>query len=603
MPPGPSDFSPSSTASAVHRRRLFLAGAIGLVILAGFGWAHFGTRDELPVDPKEAEVQKSDEVVALNVPESPFLNTKEGVKYVGSDACTKCHQNETETFRATGMGRSMALVDPMSEPADEMFRHARSGCEYEIFRRDGRLWHRENRSTPMGFSSEYPVVYAVGSGAHAKTYVAEADGFLVESPATWYSSRQAWDLSPGYDRPDPIGFQRPIGENCLLCHAGRVEPKGNSHHKMTVHEAAIGCERCHGPGSLHVDSRSEGADSDAKADMTIVNPARLSRDLAEAVCQQCHLHTAATVVTSGHQLGNFRPGLPLEAFRIALRPQSASAPLKVTGQVEQMHLSRCYTESATLTCMTCHDPHGFPKLEEKVAYYKQVCATCHKDEACHVDSVRRDRESPDNNCVTCHMPSSPTEVPHTSFTHHRIAVHERLPKDVEVVASPLTLVPWKEGLNLPEREYKRAYGLGYLDLAKENPASPFVGQYKALAYQVLTGLRASGPRDPVILAALSRMEFERGDPSAEAIGRDALASPSINAADRCTALFVVAAERFRLNDFTGAIKMFRDLSELRRNADDWLLISECEKALGNASAQQEALRKASQIDPNRRIPK
>ena len=33
------------------------------------------------------------------------------------------------------------------------------------------------------------------------------------------------------------------------------------------------------------------------------------------------------------------------------------------------------------------------------------------------------RESAGNRCVECHMPSSPTEVPHVAFTHHRIGIH------------------------------------------------------------------------------------------------------------------------------------------------------------------------------------
>ena len=49
---------------------------------------------------------------------------------------------------------------------------------------------------------EHPLRWVVGSGHHSLTYAAEADGFLVESPATWYAGRRRWDVSPGYDRPD-----------------------------------------------------------------------------------------------------------------------------------------------------------------------------------------------------------------------------------------------------------------------------------------------------------------------------------------------------------------------------------------------------------------
>src|SRR5262249_46486789 len=167
--------------------------------------------------------------------------------------------------------------------------------------------------------SDYPLKYVVGSGRHSLTYLVEADGFLVESPVTWYTSKKQWGMSPGYDQPVHLGFERPADEGCLICHAGRAEAVEGSWHRMRVTEAAIGCERCHGPGSLHVE-RHTGPDGGAAkpptgTDNTIVNPAHLPRELAEAVCQQCHLRGSATVPAPGSKQSDFRPGLPLQRFR------------------------------------------------------------------------------------------------------------------------------------------------------------------------------------------------------------------------------------------------------------------------------------------------
>ena len=293
---------------------------------------------------------------------SPYLNTGPDARYVGSGTCRSCHLDRHESFRGTGMGRSMAEADPAREPPDAAYDHAASKRRYQVVRRDGRMWHREllTGGAAEVLLSEFPVKYVVGSGRHSRTYLCEADGFLVESPATWYSARKAWGMSPGYDAPDQPGFERATGEGCLVCHAGRAEAVGGTLHRMNVIEPAIACERCHGPGSLHVD-RHRGRDGPvptgrADADLTIVNPARLPRELAESVCQQCHLRPAAVVVARGRKPTDFRPGLPISDVLHAYQPDAAGGSMTVVGHVEQLHLSRCYQASDSLTCLTCHSP-------------------------------------------------------------------------------------------------------------------------------------------------------------------------------------------------------------------------------------------------------
>src|SRR5439155_26513046 len=111
--------------------------------------------------------------------------------------------------------RSMAPVRLDREPADASFDHPPSKRRYQVRRKDGQLWHRElllAEGSEEVVLSEYALKYVVGSGRHSLTYLVEADGFLVESPLTWYTSRSAWAMSPGYDRPDHAGFERATGE-------------------------------------------------------------------------------------------------------------------------------------------------------------------------------------------------------------------------------------------------------------------------------------------------------------------------------------------------------------------------------------------------------
>src|SRR5262249_16328846 len=155
-------------------------------------------------------------------------------------------------FSPSNMAHTMAEVDPAQEPPDAAFDHPTSKRRYEVRRKDGKLWHRElllDAGPKEVVLAEYPLKYRIGSGNVFRLYAVEIDGFLVESPVAWHTAQKAWELSPGFDKPDQMGFGRPVPELCLFCHAGQAQATGNSLHRIHVTETAISCERCHGPGS------------------------------------------------------------------------------------------------------------------------------------------------------------------------------------------------------------------------------------------------------------------------------------------------------------------------------------------------------------------
>ena len=160
------------------------------------------------------------------------------------------------------------------------------------------------------------VSYAVGSGAKVRSYIVDRLGYLLASPACWYPHGGRWDLAPGYEARDRH-FNRPVTPGCLFCHsnfAEHVEGTVNQYREPSIRGFAIGCERCHGPGELHVAARGRGEPPDGKADLTIVNPTRLETGLRQAICEQCHLQGEERVVGRGRGDWDFRPGLPLYPF-------------------------------------------------------------------------------------------------------------------------------------------------------------------------------------------------------------------------------------------------------------------------------------------------
>lgn len=549
-----------------------------------------------PTDPPP-----SDPFPLTPISSSPYLNTKDG-HYVGSDVCRKCHEDRHASFRTTGMGRSMDIVNLKDEPPDASFEHAKSRRRYEVRRRDGQMWHRELLMTdgPEVLLAEYPMKYVVGSGRHSRTYLVEAEGFLVESPVTWYSAKKSWGMSPGYDHPDQDGFERPTGDGCLHCHAGRAEPIGGSLHKMMVHEPAIACERCHGPGSLHIEKHKDrGAPNGhtADADLTIVNPSRLSRDLAEAICQQCHLRSTAMVAARGRKFSDFRPGMPLSDMVHSYMLETPERKMTVVGHVEQMHLSRCYQSSTTLTCLTCHSPHSEPAEDAKVAHYQAVCTQCHKPEQCTVDPTRRTRESPANDCVRCHMPKSPTEIPHLAFTHHRIGIHSNEKKDLQSKSSDADLNAFFDLSRFTTMDQKRSLGLGYLEAAAREKDRALAERLRARSLDFLSDVHAKGLRDGGLEAGLARVRHELIDGDWVGYARLALEQPNLDGGSRCMAMFMIAESDLERKRYADAVRVLRELTQLRRDQSDWLRLADCERNLGNHAATDDALLHAVQINP------
>jgi tetratricopeptide (TPR) repeat protein len=597
----------TTPASASSRRAnaLWLLG-IGGLLIAGVVMLIARSGSQPNPEPHPAPDPSPVAFPIPRVASSPYLNTGPDAHYVGSETCRGCHEDRHTTFRRTGMGRSMAAVDLDREPADAKYEHPPSKRRYEIARRDGRLWHREFLFAPGTedvLLAEYPMTYVVGSGRHSLTYVCDAEGFLVESPATWYTSKKAWAMSPGYDRPEQRGFERAIGVDCLLCHAGRAEAVDDTHHRMKIIEPAIGCERCHGPGSLHTDRQRQrakaGGQPTGESDLTIVNPRDLPRDLAEAVCQQCHLRPTALVPARGRTQTAYRPGLPLEDFVHTYQLDEENAAMTVVGHVEQLHLSKCYQNSKTLTCVTCHDPHGMPREEERLGYYRAACLKCHQASECKVEPAHRAKESPENDCAKCHMPRSPTDIPHLAFSHHRIGIHDQKKTAAPAPTGPVgTLRPFLPvSPRVGEIDRQRSLGLAYLEAGnrEKDPQRAQVQLERGL--HQLSAVRAAGLKDPAVEVGIARIRYDLGIGGVLEHADAALGMPGLVGQERCMALFFKGDDHAAAGRYAEALPVLRELTRLRRNHSEWLLIADCERELGNRQAMIAALEMAVRIEP------
>jgi hypothetical protein len=449
---------------------VFLAGAVVCAALAAWHWR-----------PRAPAATADDPRLTFS---TPYRNVRPEVGYVGDEACAGCHGGHAENYRRHPMGRSFApvsrLVPPDRYDASAHNPFERPGRLFRVDRRGDAVFHRAVLRGPEGrplAEAEAEVQYAVGSGTRGRSYLVNRDGYLVESPISWFSQKASWDLSPGFEAEQ--NFERPIKAECLFCHANDAAPVEhtlNQYRQPLSRGWAIGCERCHGPGELHVRRRRAGDDPPGRDD-TIVNPGRLEPALREAVCEQCHLEGQQRVLRRGRQPFDYRPGLPLYLFwSVFVRVPELTEGHQAVGQVEQMRVSRCFTASnGKLGCVSCHDPHQLPEPEKKVAFYRGRCLSCHQESSCSLAPAVRRRQSPGDDCSACHMPRRATsDIAHTAITDHRIP--RRPGEDGAAPAPPLLpgdnpLVFFYKGVADPrDREVDRDMGLALTELARQKGA-------------------------------------------------------------------------------------------------------------------------------------
>ncbi len=368
---------------------------------------------------------------AVAVPEAPspsFRNVADSVRYVGDAPCVRCHVRESEVYRQHSMSRSFhawTSATRMEARLDSAIFDPRTGLAYEVVEQGGRLYQVEFIRGEQGrrlHELRKRIDYVMGSGHVARTYFTEENGRLFQLPLTWYS-RRGWDFSPGY-RVGNARFDRLMPDRCIACHSSYPEPVPNVEGKYARLREGIGCERCHGPGALHVASRSTARGRAGAMDGTIVNPARLPIARRLDTCEQCHVHTAVSVPREGRNAFSYIPSQPLRDTWAFFK---VSGSIDIVSHADRLRQSACFRGTVStarpLECATCHDPHAAPP---DAATLNRPCVGCHVPDSLQRrfnSAAARDVHAPDALCVTCHMPKVQEQgIPHGTFTEHWIRV-------------------------------------------------------------------------------------------------------------------------------------------------------------------------------------
>lgn len=458
-----------------------------------------------------------------------YLNHSDSAKYVGIHTCKLCHQDIYNTYIKTGMGKSFDVASRQKSSGDyhtSIVYDKIGDFYYKAFWQNDSLQFLEYRLQGKDtiYKRQETVNYIIGSGQHTNSHIQSVNGYLNQMPMTFYTQKKKWDLPPGFEDGHNSRFMRKIGLECMSCHNNYPEFVLGSENKFSAVPEGINCERCHGPGSIHVEQRQTGSkiDTSKYIDYSIVNPAKLSIDAQFDICQRCHLQ-GNTILKEGKSFYDFKPGMKLSDYMTVFLPKykHADDEFIMASHADRLKQSQCFIKSLekttspvlrtppskgespsvsnklkpykdAMTCVTCHNPHVSVR-ETNPNVFNDACNKCHggqkkdqrlkiKDNStfgskliCSEPSVIRKIKNKNQiiNCVGCHMPKSGSiDIPHVTVHDHYI----RKPitkKDKNAIKqfiglyainekNPSALIKAKAYLNQYEKFENKSY---YLDSA------------------------------------------------------------------------------------------------------------------------------------------
>ena len=365
--------------------------------------------------------------------------------YVSDQTCAECHSDLMDSYHHVGMSRSFARPGPETiiEDLDALpFYHEASDRYYQMQARDGDYYVRRFQLDEDGQpynELEEKIDFIMGSGSNVRSYFYQTDvGELYQVPHAWYPRQNAWGMSPGYEAAGHSGFTRQITQDCMFCHNAYPDMPVGSDHVGQPHRfpsqlpSGLGCQRCHGPGAVHLEVAHDPFATVEQLRDSIVNPGRLDPQLRDDVCLQCHLQPDSQIMSlvrrTDRGMFSYRPGEPLAEYLTPIDHslgQGQEDRFQINHHPYRLFQSRCYLESdGQMSCLTCHDPHVKVPVDQRSAHYRAACLSCHQLEQCDIASMQvsgDETAAADVDCVNCHMVRRRTQdVVEVLMTDHLI---------------------------------------------------------------------------------------------------------------------------------------------------------------------------------------
>jgi hypothetical protein len=330
-------------------------------------------------------------------------------KFIGSAACINCHKDVYDKHLYTEHHLTSAL--PTEKNILGSFEKNKNVFVFDPFtnvtmeKRDSGFYQIEYSNGNEIRKGRFDIV--IGSGRKGQSYLNWLKDRLVQLPITYFTPAGQWSNSPGYP-PDKIVFFRPITSRCLECHSTYFEKISGpakdfedfDHHKIIF---GVECEKCHGPGAMHVEFQTKNPD--IKEAKFIVNTGKLPRERLLDLCALCH----GGRLTKTKPSFEFQAGDTLSNYFLSNTNPVNAANIDVHGnQLGLLSLSKCFAMS-TMTCISCHNTHE--NENGKIALFSQRCMTCHSEghgKSCKMSASIGPAITQD--CIDCHMPKQPSHA-------------------------------------------------------------------------------------------------------------------------------------------------------------------------------------------------
>jgi predicted CXXCH cytochrome family protein len=348
--------------------------------------------------------------------------------FVGAASCEPCHQRIHDTWKS---GRHSKMVQPATTASVKgdfsKGRVALRGSTYRFRVEAGQFFITESFLT--GKEQEHRVEYTLGNRRIQHYLTTLDDGWIIVLPPSWDVQRQQWFHNLEIVRPDERDktLVQQWNKSCVGCHVSQEEvnysPATRTYATKWM-DFGTSCERCHGPGSAHVQHYARSDVSLPVGQRLIVRPTRLDPSTSSMICAQCH--SLREVITPGFKAGDdyadyFRPILEHE---LPAGPDPAywpdGRPRRFSNDASGVWQSQCFLRGGA-TCTSCHvDPHA-PDVDahpDLAATNNALCTQCHNDIGARLTMHTRHRaDGAGSSCIECHMPKTVVSIKATMRDH------------------------------------------------------------------------------------------------------------------------------------------------------------------------------------------
>jgi hypothetical protein len=343
-----------------------------------------------------AQVSGGDQVLAASAGHSDPLSTSSALP------ASSFHSNLNSANHSASDVQAISADDSDVYDFDmqtKMVMEKRKGKMFQVVYQNG----KEQAALPFDIR--------IGAGKKAYTYGYWEGNQLRQLPLSYYSTIHSWANSPGYPS-GKVYLDRPITARCLECHSSFAEAKSVPDGSLKVKEElkqtsliyGIDCERCHGPAGKHVEFHLDHPGEKAAKYITLYKT--LNRQQKTDACAVCHSGADTEVQKSTF---GFKPGDKLKDYYFKAYGAVAKKTPDVHGnQTTLLAQSKCFINSKTMDCSSCHRTHE--NLKGNLTAYSQKCISCHATATIKHSEATLANAMVKTNCIDCHMPEQSSNL-------------------------------------------------------------------------------------------------------------------------------------------------------------------------------------------------